>query len=196
MPEVHGKGLNKANIRDTYQQEVLEGQQNAAAATKAAQQMIAEKITRESKAKQDIYGEVLGNMYDGDREAILAYRNHIKQEFQNGTYSSDPSMYETRISNLNSMIENAENFYKTTYGDDPRLLEGRGHGVVEADDARLLRLWLLQNPVLVINYHRASPLLLRGSCRTACQSSEGAPAPSSCQPHHRSNPRRKNWPSH
>lgn len=118
MPEVHGKGLNKANIRDTYQQEVLEGQQNAAAATKAAQQMIAEKITRESKAKQDIYGEVLGNMYDGDREAILAYRNHIKQEFQNGTYSSDPSMYETRISNLNSMIENAENFYKTTYGDD------------------------------------------------------------------------------
>ena len=118
MPEVHGKGLNKANIRDTYQQEVLEGQQNAAAATKAAQQIIAEKITRESKAKQDIYGEVLGNMYDGDRDAILKYRDHIRQEFLDGTYSSDPSMYQTRIANLNSMIENAENFYKTTYGDD------------------------------------------------------------------------------
>ena len=27
-------------------------------------------------------------------------------------------MYQTRIANLNGMIENAESFYKTTYGDD------------------------------------------------------------------------------
>ena len=118
MPEVHGKGLGGTNIRDTYQQEIATAQQDAAAATKVAQQMVAEKVTRESKAKSDIYGEVLGNMYDGDRDAIMQFRDHIRQEFLDGTYSSDPSMYQTRIANLNAMIENAENFYKTTYGDD------------------------------------------------------------------------------
>ena len=118
MPEVHGKGLGGTSIRDTYQQEIATSQQQAAAATKVAQQMVAEKVTRESKAKSDIYGEVLGNMYDGDRDAIMQFRDHIRQEFLDGTYSSDPSMYQTRIANLNAMIENAENFYKTTYGDD------------------------------------------------------------------------------
>jgi len=118
MPEVHGKGLGSTSIRDTYQAEIAQGQQESAAATKVAQQMVAEKIQRESKAKSDIYGEVMGNMYDGDREAIMRYRDHIRDEFQSGMYASDPSMYETRVANLNAMIENAENFYKTTYGDD------------------------------------------------------------------------------
>lgn len=118
MPEVHGKGLGSTSIRDTYQAEIAQGQQESAAATKVAQQMVAEKIQRESKAKSDVYGEVLGNMYDGDREAIMRYRDHIRDEFQSGMYASDPSMYETRVANLNAMIENAENFYKTTYGDD------------------------------------------------------------------------------
>jgi len=125
MPEVHGKGLGGTNIRDTYQQEIEAAQKQSEAATKVAQQMVAEKVTRESKAKSDIYGEVLGNMYDGDRDAIMQFRDHIRQEFLDGTYSSDPSMYQTRIANLNAMIENAENFYKTTYGDDSA--DGKGN---------------------------------------------------------------------
>lgn len=118
MPEVHGKGLAGSNIRDTYKKEVEQGQLENEAATKAAQTMVAERIKRDSKAKKDIYGETLGNMYDGDREAIMRFRDHIRQEFQSGIYSSDPSMYETRIANLNSMIENAESFYATTFGTD------------------------------------------------------------------------------
>lgn len=125
MPEVHGKGLGGTNIRDTYQQEIEAAQKQSEAATKVAQQMVAEKVTRESKAKSDIYGEVLGNVYDGDRDAIMQFRDHIRQEFLDGTYSSDPSMYQTRIANLNAMIENAENFYKTTYGDDAA--DGKGN---------------------------------------------------------------------
>ena len=118
MPEVHGKGLGGTNIRETYKKEIEEGQAASEAATKVAQKMVSEKINRESKAKQQIYGETLGNMYDGDREAITRFRDHIRQEFLNGTYSSDPSMYESRIKNLNAMIENAESFYNTTYGTD------------------------------------------------------------------------------
>ena len=92
MPEVHGKGLGGTNIRDTYKKEVEEGQAASEAATKVAQKMVSEKINRESKAKQQIYGETLGNMYDGDREAITRFRDHIRQEFLDGTYSSDPSI--------------------------------------------------------------------------------------------------------
>lgn len=118
MPEVHGKGLGNQSVRDTYKKEMLEAEQQNAQAIASAQKMVAEKIQRESKAKQEVYGEVLGNMYDGDREAIQQFRDHIKKEFEAGVYATDPSMYQTRISNLNAMIENAENFYKTTYGDD------------------------------------------------------------------------------
>jgi len=125
MPEVHGKGLGGANIRDTYKKEVEEGQVASEAATKVAQKMVSEKINRESKAKQQIYGETLGNMYDGDREAITQFRDHIRQEFLDGTYSSDPSMYESRVKNLNAMIENAESFYNTTYGTDAA--DGKGN---------------------------------------------------------------------
>ena len=57
MPEVHGKGLGGTNIRDTYKKEVEEGQAASEAATKVAQKMVSEKINRESKAKQQIYGE-------------------------------------------------------------------------------------------------------------------------------------------
>lgn len=125
MPEVHGKGLGGTNIRDTYKKEVEEGQAASEAATKVAQKMVSEKINRESKAKQQIYGETLGNMYDGDREAITRFRDHIRQEFLDGTYSSDPSMYESRVKNLNAMIENAESFYNTTYGTD--VADGKGN---------------------------------------------------------------------
>ena len=118
MPEVHGKGLGETNVRDTYQKEIEQGEQENAARLKVAQTMVAERINRESQAKSDIYGEVLGNMYDGDRDAIMQYRDHIRQEFLNGVYAKDPKMYETRVKNLNAMIDNAENFYKTTYGDD------------------------------------------------------------------------------
>lgn len=118
MPEVHGKGLGETNVRDTYQNEIEQGEQENAARLKVAQTMVAERINRESQAKSDIYGEVLGNMYDGDRDAIMQYRDHIRQEFLNGVYAKDPKMYETRVKNLNAMIDNAENFYKTTYGDD------------------------------------------------------------------------------
>ena len=116
MPEVHGKGLGETNVRDTYQNEIEQGEQENAARLKVAQNMVAERINRESQAKSDIYGEVLGNMYDGDRDAIMQYRDHIRQEFLNGVYAKDPKMYETRVKNLNAMIDNAENFYKTTYG--------------------------------------------------------------------------------
>lgn len=118
MPEVHGRGLGGTNIRDTYQKEMEAAELENVRATQTAQKMVAERIQRESKAKQDIYGEVLGNMYDGDRSAIEEFRNHIKKEFESGMYATDPSMYQTRIANLNAMIENAESFYKTTYGDD------------------------------------------------------------------------------
>ena len=80
--------------------------------------MVAEKIQRESTAKKEVYGQVLGNMYDGDRAAIQKFRDHIKAEFQAGVYSKDPSLYQTRVANLNAMIDNAENFYNTTYGTD------------------------------------------------------------------------------
>lgn len=118
MPEVHGKGLGETSVRDTYQKEIEQGEQENKARLKVAQTMVAERINRESQAKSDIYGEVLGNMYDGDRDAIMQYRDHIRQEFLNGVYAKDPKMYETRVKNLNAMIDNAENFYKTTYGDD------------------------------------------------------------------------------
>jgi hypothetical protein len=118
MPEVHGVGLNQPNILDTYKKQIQEAEIESQRATEVAQKMVAEKIQRESKAKQDIYGETLGNMYDGDRTAIEEFRNHIKKEFEAGVYSTDPSLYATRIKNLNAMIDNAESFYKTTYGDD------------------------------------------------------------------------------
>lgn len=118
MPEVHGKGLGDGNIRDNYITEIETAKQQADLATKAAQKMVAEKIQRESNAKKEVYGQVLGNMYDGDRYAIQKFRDHIKAEFQAGVYSKDPSLYQTRVANLNAMIDNAENFYNTTYGTD------------------------------------------------------------------------------
>ena len=125
MPEVHGKGLGDANIRDNYITEIETAKQQADLATKAAQKMVAEKIQRESTAKKEVYGQVLGNMYDGDRAAIQKFRDHIKAEFQAGVYSKDPSLYQTRVANLNAMIDNAENFYNTTYGTDAA--DGKGN---------------------------------------------------------------------
>lgn len=125
MPEVHGVGLNQPNVLDSYKKEMEEAELDSQRATQAAQKMVAEKIQRESAAKSQIFGEVLGNMYDGDREAIENFRLHIKNEFESGVYSTDPGLYATRIKNLNAMIDNAENFYKTTYGDDSA--DGKGN---------------------------------------------------------------------
>ena len=80
--------------------------------------MVSDRIERESEAKKDIYGDSLGAMYDADRKVIEQYRNHIAQEFQDGVYANDPSMYNTRVKNLNAMIDQAESFYTETFGDD------------------------------------------------------------------------------
>jgi len=118
MPEVHGKGLGGSKITETYKEQIAAGQQQNALNLKVAQKMVSDRIERESAAKKDIYGDSLGAMYDADRKVIEEYRNHIAKEFQAGVYANDPSMYSTRVKNLNAMIDQAESFYTETFGDD------------------------------------------------------------------------------
>lgn len=77
------------------------------------------KAARDERQKQNeqLYGAKLGKVYDGHREAISFYRDHLAQKWKSGGYYDNPEGFSQDLAKLNAYIDTAENYYIQSYGD-------------------------------------------------------------------------------
>ena len=69
------------------------------------------------KQNEQLYGAKLGTMYDGHREAITFYRDHLAQKWKSGAYYDNPEGFSQDLAKLNAYIDTAQNYYLQSYGD-------------------------------------------------------------------------------
>jgi hypothetical protein len=104
------------------------GAQAAMETAKARGANLAEQIREArqtaTKQKADLYGETLGKMYDGHRNAITFYRDQLSEKWKKGGYYEQPDEFNNDLAQLNAMIEQAEQYYTGTYGTDASSGEG------------------------------------------------------------------------
>ena len=111
------KGATEAGgILNTYQQEIADSQKDLESMVVAAKQQVLAKQQRDHEAAKAVYGTTLGEMYDGDREAVQVYRDYIYNNYQSGAYTNNPVQYQKDVAQLNNLITNFTNFYTETYG--------------------------------------------------------------------------------
>jgi|TARA_R100000030_G_scaffold61298_3_gene46291 hypothetical protein len=103
-------------ILSTYKQEIADYQKDLDTMIVAAKQQILSKQKRDKAAAKAIYGITLGEMYDGDREAVQVYRDYIYNNYESGAYTNDPVQYQKDVAQLNNLITNFTTFYTQTYG--------------------------------------------------------------------------------
>lgn len=106
----------QGGILSTYQQEIADAQKDLESMVVAAKQQVLAKQQRDHEAAKAVYGITLGEMYDGDREAVQVYRDHIYNNYESGAYTNDPVQYQKDVAQLNSLITGFTNFYTETYG--------------------------------------------------------------------------------
>ena len=111
------KGATKAGgILNTYQQEIADSQKELEGMVVAAKQQVLAKQKRDHEAAKAVYGTTLGEMYDGDREAVQVYRDYIYNNYESGAYTNNPVQYQKDVAQLNNLITGFTNFYTETYG--------------------------------------------------------------------------------
>ena len=111
------KGATKAGgILNTYQQEIADSQKELEGLVVAAKQQVLAKQKRDHEAAKAVYGTTLGEMYDGDREAVQVYRDYIYNNYESGAYTNNPVQYQKDVAQLNNLITTFTNFYTETYG--------------------------------------------------------------------------------
>ena len=103
-------------ILSTYQQEIADSEKNLAGMVVAAKQQVLAKQQRDNEAAKAVYGGTLGEMYNGDREAVQVYRDHIYNNYESGAYTNNPVQYQKDVAQLNNLITGFNNFYTETYG--------------------------------------------------------------------------------
>ncbi len=69
------------------------------------------------KQNEQLYGAKLGAMYDGHREAVTFYRDHLAQKWKSGAYYDNPEGFSQDLAKLNAYIDTAQNYYIQSYGD-------------------------------------------------------------------------------
>jgi len=106
----------QGGILSTYQQEIADSQKDLESMVVAAKQQVLAKQQRDHEAAKAVYGTTLGEMYDGDREAVQVYRDYIYNNYESGAYTNDPVQYQKDVAQLNSLISGFTNFYTETYG--------------------------------------------------------------------------------
>ena len=106
----------QGGILSTYQQEIADAQKDLETMVVAAKQQVLAKQKRDHEAAKAVYGTTLGEMYDGDREAVQVYRDYIYNNYESGAYTNDPVQYQKDVAQLNSLISGFTNFYTETYG--------------------------------------------------------------------------------
>ena len=101
-------GVARADLKDqNYAQRITDARNKA----------------QEQNAK--IYGESLGNMYEGHRNALQTYRDHLSEKWDNGDYYDDPERFNQDLAKFQSYIDQAETYYLESYG-DPSTVDGTG----------------------------------------------------------------------
>jgi hypothetical protein len=111
-------------------------QVNQAAADQVARNLVLNRRVANEQAATDVYGTVLGKMYEGDRKAIEFMRNDIMTRYNNRQYARNPEAFTQAVSNLNALIDNAETFYADSYGNTEHLTsqpKGLGTGTTFVD---------------------------------------------------------------
>ena len=111
-------------------------QANQAAADQVARNLVVNRRVANEAAATDVYGTVLGKMYEGDRKAIEFMRNDIMTRYKSRSYARNPEAFTQAVSNLNALIDNAEKFYADSYGNTEHLTsqpEGLGTGTTFVD---------------------------------------------------------------
>tara|TARA_Y100000401_G_scaffold89382_1_gene74913 strand:- start:5376 stop:8612 length:3237 start_codon:yes stop_codon:yes gene_type:complete len=112
VPGATGTG----GILSNYQQEIADSQKDLESMVVAAKQQVLAKQQRDNDAAKAVYGTTLGEMYNGDREAVQVYRDYIYNNYQSGAYTNNPVQYQKDVAQLNNLITSFTNFYTETYG--------------------------------------------------------------------------------
>ena len=112
-----------------YFTKVQESIDATGAAVDTARELVINRRNAESKFKKELYGEGLGNMYDGDREAAEKMRQYIEYQYEQGLYNSDPTKFSKIVADYNAHVELFQQHYKNTYGTS----ESDGSGTTYTD---------------------------------------------------------------
>lgn len=124
--------FGEASARE--QREAFEANQDAV--NTVARNLVVNRRIADQEAAKQVYGEVLGSMYKGDREAIEFMRNDIMTKYNSRQYARNPEAFAQAVANLNALIENSEGFYADSYGNTEHLTsqpQGLGTGTTFVD---------------------------------------------------------------
>ena len=101
---------------DTYKDEIAQSEKDLAAVATAAKMSFLQKQEKDRVNATAVYGQALGNMYEGDRAAVEMMRDHVRNQFESGGYQKDPESYAKAVAQLNNMSTKFSGFYNETYG--------------------------------------------------------------------------------
>lgn len=118
------QGIVYLEPRERDQREAQTAMETAKARGANLAEQIKEARQTATKQKADLYGETLGKMYDGHRNAIVFYRDQLSEKWKKGGYYEQPDKFNNDLAQLNAMIEQAEQYYTGTYGTDAANGEG------------------------------------------------------------------------
>ena len=116
------------------QREAFEANQDAV--NTVARNLVVNRRIADQEAAKQVYGEVLGSMYEGDRKAVEFMRNDIMTKYNSRQYARNPEAFAQAVANLNALIENSEAFYTDSYGNTEHLTsqpQGLGTGTTFVD---------------------------------------------------------------
>ena len=101
---------------DTYKDEIAQSEKDLAAVATAAKMSVLQKQEKDRVNATAVYGQALGNMYEGDRAAVEMMRDHVRNQFESGGYQKDPESYAKAVAQLNNMSTKFSSFHTETYG--------------------------------------------------------------------------------
>tara|TARA_B100001778_G_scaffold333313_1_gene341571 strand:+ start:430 stop:2025 length:1596 start_codon:yes stop_codon:yes gene_type:complete len=115
--------------------EVQESIQDTQKAVNAARDIVVNRRNAKTRYMTEVFGEGLGNMYDGDREAAQKMQQYIEYQYDQGLYNSDPSKFSQIVADYNAHIELFQTHYKNTYGTSTATGKGTTYLDIQARQA-------------------------------------------------------------
>ena len=115
--------------------EVQESIQDTQEAVNSARDIVVNRRNAKTRYMTEVFGEGLGQMYDGDREAAQKMQQYIEYQYDQGLYNSDPTKFSQIVADYNAHIELFQTHYKNTYGTSTATGEGTTYLDIQARQA-------------------------------------------------------------